>query len=75
MAPGAIDVLVGGGAIYLVLWIYGLIVDKDSDANFVPLNSADDWLHFGLGVAMIALGLLLSRERRTQHGTTAPGAY
>jgi hypothetical protein len=72
---GSRTFLVGGGAIYLVLWLYGLIIDKDSDANFVPLDSADDWLHFGLGVAMIALGLLLSRERRTQHGTTAPGAY
>jgi hypothetical protein len=72
---GSRTFLVGGGAIYLVLWLYGLIIDKDSDANFVPLDSADNWLHFGLGVAMIALGLLLSRERRTQHGTTAPGAY
>jgi Domain of unknown function (DUF4383) len=72
---GSRTFLVGGGAIYLVLWLYGLIIDRDSDANFVPLDSADNWLHFGLGVAMIALGLLLSRERRTQHGTTAPGAY
>jgi hypothetical protein len=67
--------LVGGGAIYLLLWLYGLIIDRDSDANFVPLDSADNWLHFGLGVAMITLGLLLSRERRTQHDTTAPEAY
>jgi hypothetical protein len=73
-APGSRTFLVGGGAIYLVLWLYGLIIDKDSGANFVPLDSADNWLHFGLGVAMIALGLLLSREPRTQ-GTTAPGAY
>jgi hypothetical protein len=27
------------------------------------LNSADNWLHFFLAVAMIALGLLLSRNR------------
>ena len=53
--------LVGGGVVYLVLWIYGLLVDKDSAANFVPLNTADNWLHFVLGVGMIALGLLLSR--------------
>ena len=60
--PGARAFLVGGGAIYLVLWLYGLIIDKDSEANFVPLNSADDWLHLVLGVAMIALGLVLSRH-------------
>lgn len=50
--------LVGGGIIYLVLWIYGLIVDPESTANFVPLNSADNWLHLILGVGMVALGLL-----------------
>jgi hypothetical protein len=66
--------LVGGGAIYLVLWLYGLVIDKDSDANFVPLNSADDWLHFGLGVGMIGLGLALSR-RATGPSTTAHEAY
>jgi uncharacterized membrane protein YuzA (DUF378 family) len=54
--------LVGGGVIYLVLWLYGLLIDKDSSANFVPVNSADDWLHFLLGLGMIALGLLLSRR-------------
>lgn len=47
-----------GGAVYLVLWIYGLIIDKESMANFVPLNTADDWLHFVLGVSMVGLSLL-----------------
>jgi len=53
---------VGGGVIYLVLWLYGLVIDKESSANFVPVNSADDWLHFLLGVGMVALGLLLTRR-------------
>ena len=57
--------LVIGGAIYLVLWIYGLIVDKSSSANFVPLDTADDWLHFVLGVGMIALGVVLGRQVAT----------
>ncbi|WP_245685308.1 DUF4383 domain-containing protein [Streptomyces yerevanensis] len=35
-------VLLGGGAGCLVLWLYGLIVGHDSDADFVPLNIADD---------------------------------
>ena len=54
--------LLAGGAIYLVLWLYGLLIDKTSDANFVPVNSADDWLHFVLGVGMIALGFLTTRR-------------
>jgi hypothetical protein len=58
--------LIGGGVIYLVLWIYGLVIDKTSDANFVPMNSADDWLHFVLGVGMIGLGVALSRNLRTR---------
>ena len=52
-----------GGVIYLVLWIYGLVIDQDSTANFVPLNDADNWLHLFLGVAMIALAMILSRKR------------
>lgn len=71
---GARIYLIGGGAIYLVLWLYGLIIDKDSGANFIPVNTADDWLHFGLGVGMIALGLILGRRRpaTTGPGTTRP---
>jgi arginine exporter protein ArgO len=57
--------LIVGGVIYLVLWIYGLVIDKSSGANFVPVNNADNWLHFVLGVGMIALGVLLARRTRT----------
>jgi hypothetical protein len=59
--------LLGGGAVYLALWLYGLIVEKDSDANFVPMDNADDWLHFALGVGMITLGVVLARDRRADH--------
>ncbi len=65
---GARSYLVGGGVIYLVLWIYGLVVDHDSAANFVPVNDADDWLHFVLGLAMIALGVLLAKRDRNTAG-------
>jgi hypothetical protein len=60
---GARAFLIGGGVIYLILWLYGLIIDKEGDANFVPFNTADDWLHFLLGIGMIGLGVVLSRER------------
>lgn len=55
--------LIVGGVVYLALWLYGLIIDKDSGANFVPVNNADDWLHLALGAGMVALGVLLSRDR------------
>jgi hypothetical protein len=63
--PGARNYLIGGGVIYLVLWLYGLIIDQTSSANFVPVNTADNWLHFLLGVGMIALGVLLTRRLTT----------
>lgn len=65
-ASGAGTYLLAGGAVYLVLWLYGLFVGHASTANFVPLNNADDWLHLFLGLGMIALGFLLTRR-----GTTA----
>ena len=65
-ARGALAFLVGGGLIYLVLWIYGLLIDHESSANFVPLNDADNWLHLGLAAGMIALGLLLPTGARTR---------
>jgi hypothetical protein len=59
---GARNFLIGGGIVYAVLWIYGLVIDHDSSANFVPVNHADNWLHLVLAVGMIALGLLLGRS-------------
>ncbi|WP_433689295.1 DUF4383 domain-containing protein [Micromonospora carbonacea] len=61
---GARTFLVGGGAVYLVLWLYGLVVDHGSGANFIPVNDADNWLHLLLGAGMIALGVLTTRDRR-----------
>jgi Domain of unknown function (DUF4383) len=59
---GARNYLIIGGAIYLVLFLYGLLVGQESTANFVPVNMADDILHLVLGIAMIGLGLALSRR-------------
>lgn len=58
--------LVGGGAAYLVLCVYGLVVDEASRANVVPLNGADNWLHLALGVLMVGLGVVLGRRGRTR---------
>lgn len=71
-ATQARNYLIGGGALYLVLWLYGLVVPHDSSANFVPFNDADDWLHLILGLGMVALGVVLARgvtvTRTTAHG-------
>ncbi|TDD72079.1 DUF4383 domain-containing protein [Jiangella aurantiaca] len=66
---GARNFLIWGGAVYAVLWLYGLFVDEDSTANFVPMNAADDWLHLVLAIGMVSLGVLLGRTPRR-----APGA-
>ena len=50
-----------------MLWLYGLLIDHGSDANFVPVNTADNWLHLGLAIAMIALGIGLGRTPATRH--------
>jgi hypothetical protein len=59
--------LIAGGIVYLALLLYGIVVEYDSDANFVPLDDADNWLHLGLGVGMILLGLLLPPMRDRVH--------
>lgn len=60
-ARTAVTYLLGGGALYLVLWIYGLLIDQSSDANFVPLSDANNWLHLFLGVGMIGLGMVAKK--------------
>lgn len=63
-AAAAKSFLLIGGAIYLVLWIFGLAIDLDSAINFVALNTPDNWLHFVLGVGMVGLGAVLPRIPR-----------
>jgi hypothetical protein len=67
----AISYLIGGGVVYLVLWLYGLLVGHDSPANFVPVNTADNWLHLVLGLGMIGAGLL-GRKAATSTATSGP---
>ncbi len=62
-ADTATSYLIGGGIIYFAVWIYGVLVEEGSDANFVPLNDADNWLHLGLAAGMIILGLAFGRSR------------
>ncbi len=52
-----------GGLVYLGLWVYGLLIDHGSPANFVPVNNADNWLHLGLGALMLLLAGTLAGQR------------
>ncbi len=60
---GARTYLIGGGTAYLTVWLIGVIGGLD----WLPVNAADNWLHIVLGVGMIALGFVTSRDlsRRT----------
>jgi len=52
-ADGARTFLIGGGAVYLVLWVIGLV----GAAEWIPSSTADNWAHFGFGVALLGLGV------------------
>ena len=57
-ADGARTFLVGGGVVYLVLWLLGVI----GAGGWIPANTADNWLHLALGVGLIALGYVSGRR-------------
>ena len=56
-ADGARNFLIGGGVVYLALWVLGVVGAGD----WIPANTADNWLHFALGLGMLALGFVTSR--------------
>jgi len=49
--------LVVGGVVYLALWVLGVVGGGD----WIPINTADNWLHFLLGLGMIGLGYVTGR--------------
>ena len=55
---GARTYLIGGGVVYLAVWLIGVIGGLD----WLPVNTADNWLHIVLGVGMIALGAVTGRS-------------
>lgn len=60
-----------GGIVYFVVWLYGLVIDLDSAANFLGVNAAANWLHFALGAVMVAIGFLLGRRAADRGAATA----
>jgi len=58
---GSRTYMMGGGIFFLALFVLGLF----GGADWIPANNADDWLHLGLGVAMVSIGYLFGEEPRT----------
>ena len=67
---GAQKYLLWAGVIYIVLFLYGLFVSESSDANFVPINNADDVLHLILGIGLLAGWFVTRDEPSTRTVTT-----
>ncbi|MCV7150020.1 DUF4383 domain-containing protein [Mycolicibacterium pyrenivorans] len=59
---GARAYLLGAGVIYVALWLYGAFVERGSDAHVIPLNTADNLLHIGLGGVMLLLAVTLGGQ-------------
>ena len=57
---GARTYLIGGGAVYAALWLLGIV----GGADWIPSNSADNWLHLVLGLGMVAAGVITTRGGR-----------
>jgi hypothetical protein len=61
---GARAYLLGGGVIYLALWLLGIL----NGADWIPANDDDNWLHLVLGLGLLGLGFVSPRSTssRTQ---------
>jgi TRAP-type mannitol/chloroaromatic compound transport system substrate-binding protein len=57
-ADGARTFLFGGGAVYLALWVIGLV----GAAEWVPSSTRDNWAHFAFGVVLLGLGVVARRR-------------
>ena len=51
-AEGAGTFLTGGGIVYLALWVFGAV----GVVGWLPANTADNWLHFLVGIGLLGLG-------------------
>jgi uncharacterized membrane protein YhaH (DUF805 family) len=64
--------LIWGGVVYIALWVFGLFAVGTPEVNFVPVNEADNWLHLGLAIGMIVLGVAVGRDRSARTTGTRP---
>lgn len=75
LVTGAIGLLVAGyaareyalglGVVYVVIAIWGFIIGSgESILGFVPIDTADNFLHLGIGVLGLAAGAATPAEER-----------
>jgi hypothetical protein len=54
--------LFASATVYGVITVYGIVVDKASGENFIPVNSADNWLHLVLTLGLAGLGWVVQQR-------------
>jgi ABC-type transport system involved in multi-copper enzyme maturation permease subunit len=64
--------LLASGVIYVVLFVYGILVSSGSDANFVPINGADDVLHAVLAVVLLGAWYVSRTGDEVRTAATTP---
>lgn len=63
---GARTFVLACGVGYLVLWLLGLV----GGGTWIPVSSADDWLHFVTGIVLIGLGFFAGRRAAVASAAT-----
>jgi hypothetical protein len=63
---GSRNFLIGGGVVYLLLFLLGMIGVMD----WLPADNTDDWLHLALGLGMLGLGFALRGSRPGEYRDT-----
>lgn len=61
-AVTARNYFVWGGAIFGILWLYGLVIDQKGSSNVLAVNRADNWWHLVLCLGLIATGVVMGRR-------------
>jgi Domain of unknown function (DUF4383) len=58
----ALQYLLAAGALYVVLFVYGLIASENGSENFLPTNNGDDVLHAVLALALLGSWYAAKKE-------------
>lgn len=57
------------GAVYLLVGVVGLFIDRGAEYNILALNMADNWLHLVSGAAALGVAMYASKEMSTSRRT------
>lgn len=67
MAARSVNMAIG--AVYTLVGIAGFLIDRDSSANILALNMADNWLHIVSGIGALGVAMYAGREMATTRRT------